>query len=81
VDVGRASGALEDFRSWLEQRLPGLSQETKIGRDGYVFFLRKVALLALSPEQIRDGARLEAARAKGFELIAQVESRPEPRGV
>lgn len=59
----RAITALESFRDDLRRRLPGMSEETAIGRDGYVFFLKNVALLPFTPEQLLAIGRQEWARA------------------
>ncbi|MGZ5023223.1 MAG: DUF885 family protein, partial [Chthoniobacterales bacterium] len=42
--VTRAADALEKFRAQLQERLPKLPQQTALGRDAYVFFLKNVAL-------------------------------------
>ena len=59
--------ALEDYRTWLEQRLPSLPRETAVGRDAYVGFLRRVALVPFAPEDLVVMARQDWARAVAFE--------------
>jgi uncharacterized protein (DUF885 family) len=59
----QAITALESFRSELSQRLPKMSEETAIGRDAYIFFLKNVALLPFTPEQLLAIGRQEWARA------------------
>src|SRR5262249_39067276 len=44
--------SLESYRDWLSQRLPSMKSDTAIGRENYVFFLRKVALIPDTPEQL-----------------------------
>lgn len=63
----QATAALEAYRAWLEQRLPSLPQETAVGRDAYVFFLKNVALLPYSQEQLLALSRQEWERAVAFE--------------
>src|SRR5213595_984138 len=46
----RASDALEKFQQQLKQKLPKLPQQTALGRDSYVWFLRNVALMPFMPE-------------------------------
>src|SRR5581483_6952687 len=46
----RASDALEKFQQQLKQKLPDLPQETALGRDAYIWFLRNVALIPFTPE-------------------------------
>src|SRR5437899_2915686 len=46
----RAADALEKYRNYLQKLLPSLPNETALGRDAYVFFLKDVALMPYSPE-------------------------------
>ena len=55
--------ALEAYRDWLLQRLPTMSAGTAVGREQYVFFLKNVALLPFTPEQLLAIGRQEWARA------------------
>ncbi len=65
--TARAAEALEKFRALLEGRLPSLPQQTALGRDAYVFFLRNVALYPFSPEEILAMGGQEWNRAVAFE--------------
>jgi len=65
--LARASTALEGYRTWLEQRLPGLPEPTAVGREAYIGFLRRVALVPYSPEQLVAKARQDWSRAVAFE--------------
>jgi hypothetical protein len=65
----RAADALEKFRQRLQEQLPSLPKETALGRDAYLFFLRKVALLPYSPEQLLAMGRQEWDRAVTFEAF------------
>ena len=70
----RAAIALESYRDWLNQRLPTMTAQTSIGREGYIFFLKNVALIPFSPEQmlsmgIRNGrVRLPRRRMKSITI-------------
>src|SRR5438309_9625079 len=55
----QAAVALESYRDWLTQRLATMRTETAIGRDNYVFFLKNVALLPFSPEQLLEMGKQE----------------------
>ena len=55
--------ALESFRDWLNQRLPTMSSKTAIGREAYVFFLKNVALIPFTPEQLLSMGHQEWARS------------------
>jgi uncharacterized protein (DUF885 family) len=59
----RAVSALESYREWLSQRLPTMRAETAIGREAYVFFLKNVALIPYSPEELLAMGHQEWARA------------------
>jgi Bacterial protein of unknown function (DUF885) len=59
----KAAAALESYRAWLEDRLPSMSAQTAIGRGNYLYFLRNVALLPYTPEQLLAMGHQEWARA------------------
>ena len=73
-----AIAALESFRDWLEQRLPAMAEEMAVGREGYVYFLRNVALMPFSPEQLLDMGRQEWERSIACEAVAQERARGLP---
>ncbi|MGH9366825.1 MAG: DUF885 family protein [Thermoanaerobaculia bacterium] len=66
-----AIAALESYRGWLESRLPAMSERTAVGREAYVFFLKEVALLPYTPEELLAAGRQEWARAVAFETYQQ----------
>jgi Bacterial protein of unknown function (DUF885) len=59
--------ALEGYRGWLEQRMPATSNTVAVGREGYLFFLKRVALIPYTPEQLTAMGRQEWERAVAFE--------------
>src|SRR5204862_6529198 len=65
--TNRAADALERFRATLQDRLPSSPNETALGRDAYVFFLKNIALYPYSPEQILEMGQQEWNRAVAFE--------------
>ncbi|HYL30797.1 MAG TPA: DUF885 family protein [Gemmatimonadales bacterium] len=62
-----AAPAFQAYRAWLSRRLPSLPRATAVGRDAYVGFLRRVALVPLSPEELVAMARQDWSRAVAFE--------------
>ena len=66
----RAATALEAFQGWLEARAKGLPEKTAVGREAYLFFLREVALVPFTPEQLVASGRQELDRALTFEALA-----------
>jgi uncharacterized protein (DUF885 family) len=63
----QAADALEKFQQQLKEKLPTLPQQTALGRDTYIFFLRNVALMPFSPEELLAMGRQEWNRAVAFE--------------
>jgi uncharacterized protein (DUF885 family) len=76
--VDRAAEALERFRAALQQKLPTLPQQTALGRDAYVFFLKKVALMPFSPEELLAMGRQEWNRAVAFEAYEKNRNKDVP---
>src|SRR5947207_6072136 len=74
----RAADALEHFRARLQEQLPSLPKETALGRDAYVFFLKNVALLPYSPEELLAMGRQEWNRAVAFEGYEKDRNRDVP---
>ena len=63
--------ALAEYRIWLTEKLPSLPNETAVGRDSYLFFLKNVALLPYTPEQLLEIGRQEWARSVAWETFEQ----------
>ena len=66
-----ASKALVAYREWLRPQVAGLPQQTAVGRAGYLYFLRNVALLSYTPEQMLAVGQQEFQRAVSFESLQQ----------
>jgi uncharacterized protein (DUF885 family) len=66
-----AVNALTRYRAWLETKLPSARKDTAIGRENYIWFLRNVALLPYTPEQLLEMARLEWSRSVAFEAYQE----------
>ena len=64
-----ATGHLVDFREWLRDRQREMPHHEPVGRETFVWFLRNVALLALSPEEIVLLANREIYRNYAWEEI------------
>jgi uncharacterized protein (DUF885 family) len=76
--TNRAADALEDFREKLQQLRSSLPQQTALGRDAYVFFLKNVALMPFSPEDLLAMGRQEWDRAVTFEAFEAQRNRDVP---
>jgi len=66
-----ASVALEQYRQWLVQRLPTMTKDTAAGRENYEFFLREVALLPFTPEDLLAMGRQEWARSVASQVYEE----------
>ena len=66
-----AARALEDYRDWLSGKLESMSSQTAIGEAGYVYFLKNVALLPYSPQQLLEIGRNEWARSVSFQTYEE----------
>src|SRR6059058_5870708 len=76
--IDRAADALDSFREKLREMLPSLPNESALGRDAYVFFLKNVALVPFSPEEILAMGRQEWNRAVAFEAYEKNRNKDVP---
>ncbi|MEO8431021.1 MAG: DUF885 family protein [Acidobacteriota bacterium] len=67
----KAVASLEGFRDWLGNRAPTLRVQTAVGREGYLYFLRNVALIPETPEELLAMGRQEWARAVARETMEE----------
>jgi uncharacterized protein (DUF885 family) len=74
----RAADALEKFQQQLKEKLPTLPQQTALGRDAYVWFLRNVALMPFTPEELLAMGRQEWDRAVAFEAFEKNRNKDVP---
>ncbi len=74
-----AAAALVDLRRWLEGRIGTMPVDTTVGRAAYVTFLREVALVPFTPEEIVAMGRQEWERAVAFEALEQGRNRALPQ--
>jgi uncharacterized protein (DUF885 family) len=74
----RAADALEHFRDKLQQMLPSLPNETALGREAYVFFLKNVALMPYLPEELLAMGKQEWNHAVAFEAFEKNRNKDVP---
>src|SRR5579864_621300 len=63
----KATDALESYSAWLAERLKSMAKGTAIGRHDYEFFLKSVALMPYTPEQVLAMGQQEWERSVAFE--------------
>jgi uncharacterized protein (DUF885 family) len=73
-----AVAALDDYRQWLRQGLPKMRHDTAIGRENYLFFLRNIAILPYSPEQLLQMSQQEWSRSVAFESFERARNANAP---
>ena len=66
-----AIAALEALHDWLNSHLAGMTENTAVGRDAYVYFLKHVALMPFTPEQLLTMGAYEWERSVAFETFEQ----------
>ena len=69
--AAKAAASLEDYREWLGNRAPTLQSQTAVGREAYLYFLRNVALVPYTPEELLAMGRQEWARAVARETLEE----------
>jgi uncharacterized protein (DUF885 family) len=66
--VKKASEALTSYKSWIKKRIPAMSNNYSVGRKGYEYFLKNVALIPYTPEEILSMGHMEFNRAVAFDV-------------
>lgn len=77
-EADRAGEALESYRSWIIERTDSLPKSTSVGREAYLYFLRNVALMPYTPEQLLEMGRQEWERTVAFETYEQQRNAGKP---
>ena len=67
--VSDAITARERYHDWLTAELDGMTEETAVGREAYVYFLKQVALMPFLPEQLLMMGAHEWERSVAFDII------------
>ena len=70
-DAEKAAAALEAYRVWITAKLPSMPPQSAVGREGYIFFLKNVALLPFTPEQLQAMGRQEWARSVSAQVYEE----------
>jgi hypothetical protein len=65
--TAKAADALDSFSAWLSYRLKTMPAKSSVGRHDYLFFLKNVALMPYTPEQVLAMGEHEWNRAVAFE--------------
>lgn len=76
--VTEAITALESLHDWLNAQLGGMEEQTAVGRDAYIYFLKHVALMPFTPEQLLVMGAHEWERSVAFETFEQTRNQGLP---
>lgn len=76
--ISDAITALESFHDWLNGELGGMTDETAVGREDYIYFLKHVALMPFTPEQLLVMGAHEWERSVAFETCEQTRNQGLP---
>ena len=66
-----AIASLEAFHDWLNSHLTGMTENTAVGREAYIYFLKHVAVMPFAPEQLLVMGAHEWQRSVAFETCEQ----------
>jgi hypothetical protein len=69
--ISDAINALEFLHDWLTAELEGMTEDTAVGRKAYDYFLKRVALMPFTPEQLLVMGAHEWERSVAFETCEQ----------
>ncbi|MGB5850424.1 MAG: DUF885 family protein [Ignavibacteriaceae bacterium] len=66
--VEHAVMALEDYIKWLEKEKPYMLSSFNVGREGYEYFLKSIALIPYTPEELLIMGKQEWDRSVAFDI-------------
>jgi uncharacterized protein (DUF885 family) len=66
--VEHAVMALEDYVKWLEKEKPFMLSSFNVGREGYEYFLKNIALIPYFPEELLIMGKQEWDRSVAFDI-------------
>jgi uncharacterized protein (DUF885 family) len=67
--VKSAANALEDYTNWIELNLSRKNNAFSIGRDNYIYYLRNIALMTYTPEELLLMGKSEWNRSVSFDVF------------
>ncbi|RKY98797.1 MAG: DUF885 domain-containing protein, partial [Ignavibacteriae bacterium] len=70
--------ALEDYKKWLEEEKPYMQTSFNVGREGYEYFLKNIALIPYSPEELLIMGKQEWDRSVAFDIYEKQRNKSLP---
>ena len=74
-----ATRSLQSFALWLNDTQNTMNSRFEVGRDNYEYFLKNIALLPYSPEELLTMGKLEWARSVSFDTYEKSRNKSEPQ--
>ena len=69
--IESAVASLEDYENWIEINKPQMNKSFSVGRENYIYFLRNIALMTYTPEELLLMGKIEWNRSVAFEVFEQ----------
>lgn len=70
--VESAASSLEDYSNWITTEIPNMIASFNVGREGYEYFLKNIALMPYSPEELLLMGKQEWDRSVSFDILEKV---------
>ena len=67
--ANKASTALESYAGWLAKNLSTMNEDFFVGKSDYTYFLKNIALVPYSPEELLQMGKQEWERSVTFETL------------
>ncbi len=77
-DVTLAIQSLYNYSEWLKARRDRMTKKFNIGRNNYEYFLKNIAMVPYSPEEILLMSKTEWDRAVAFDTIEKLKNKDVP---
>ncbi|WKN33287.1 DUF885 family protein [Porifericola rhodea] len=71
--------ALLSYKKWLEENMPQMTKSFEVGRENYNYFLKNIALLPYTPEELLTMGEMEWSRSVAFDVYEQMRNIDEPQ--
>jgi uncharacterized protein (DUF885 family) len=79
--VSDASSSLVDYSTWLKANLGSMKENVPVGRENYIYFLKNIALVPYTPEEMLMMGGIEWQRAVTFGELEFIRNKniPQPQ--
>lgn len=67
--AANTASSIEEYCAWIKTKLPTMGSKFSIGRDAYMHYLKTIALIPYTPEEMLVMGRTEFSRAVFFETL------------